>query len=70
MIEVMSEEEARESMQETHFHDPIAEDIPVSEAKLKEIASGKRRTINVAWWEIRTVERHHFLMSLPVRMNM
>ena len=47
MIEVMSEEE-RESMQETHFHDPIAEDIPVSEAKLKEIASGKRRTINVA----------------------
>lgn len=47
MIEVMSEEEARESMQETHFHDPIAEDIPVSEAKLKEIASGKRRTINV-----------------------
>lgn len=48
MIEVMSEEEARESMQETHFHDPIAEDIPVSEAKLKEVASGKRRTINVA----------------------
>ena len=48
MIEVMSEEEARESIQETHFHDPIAEDIPVSEAKLKEIASGKRRTINVA----------------------
>lgn len=48
MIEVMSEEEARESMQETHFHDPIAEDIPVSEAKLKEIANGKRRTINVA----------------------
>lgn len=48
MIEVMSDEEARESMQETHFHDPIAEDIPVSEAKLKEIASGKRRTINVA----------------------
>lgn len=48
MIEVMSEEEARESMQETHFHDPIADDIPVSEAKLKEIASGKRRTINVA----------------------
>lgn len=48
MIEVMSEEEARESMQETHFHDPIAEDIAVSEAKLKEIASGKRRTINVA----------------------
>ena len=47
-IEVVSEEEARESMQETHFHDPIAEDIPVSEAKLKEIASGKRRTINVA----------------------
>lgn len=48
MIEVMSEEEARESMQETHFHNPIAEDIPVSESKLKEIASGKRRTINVA----------------------
>ncbi len=48
MIEVVSEEEARESMQETHFHNPIAEDIPVSEAKLKEIASGKRRTINVA----------------------
>jgi len=48
MIEVVSEEEARESMQETHFHNPIAEDIPVSEEQLKEIASGKRRTINVA----------------------
>lgn len=48
MIEVMSEEEARESIQETYFHNPIAEDIPVSEAKLKEIACGKRRTINVA----------------------
>lgn len=48
MIEVVSEEEARESMQETHFHDPIAEDIPVSEEQLKEIASGRRRTINVA----------------------
>lgn len=48
MIEVVSEEEARESMQETHFHNPIAEDIPVSEEQLKEIASGRRRTINVA----------------------
>lgn len=48
MIEVMSEEEARESIEETHFHSPIAEDIPVSDEKLKKIASGKRRTINVA----------------------
>lgn len=48
MIEVVSEEEAREVLGETQFHTPISEDIPVSEEQMKEIAQGKRRTINVA----------------------
>lgn len=48
MIEVVSEEEARASIKETEVLNPIAEDIPVSDEKLREIAQGKRRTINVA----------------------
>ena len=48
MIEVVGEEEARASMKETEVLNPIAEDIPVSDEKLREIAQGKRRTINVA----------------------
>ena len=49
MIEVVSEEEARNNSQgETTYLDPIAVDTPVSEEKMKEIAQGKRRTINVA----------------------
>ena len=48
MIEVVGEEEARASIKETERLNPIAEDIPVSDEKLREIAQGKRRTINVA----------------------
>ena len=48
MIEVVGEEEARASIKETEVLNPIAEDIPVSDEKLREIAQGKRRTINVA----------------------
>ncbi|WP_300729963.1 ferrous iron transport protein B [uncultured Bacteroides sp.] len=48
MIDVVSEEEAREVLGEAHFHTPISEDIPVSDEQMKAIAQGKRRTINVA----------------------
>lgn len=48
MIEVVSEEEARVSLGEELFHNPISENIPVSENELHEIAKGKRRVINIA----------------------
>ena len=48
MIEVVSEEEARNIIQEEEYQTPITENIPVSEERLKIIAQGKRRTINVA----------------------
>lgn len=48
MIEVISEEEARENAAETLYHNPISESIPVSEKQMKIVAQGKRRTINVA----------------------
>lgn len=48
MIEVMSQEEARSSLNDPAFHNPIAEDIPVTDDELRQAAQGKRRTINVA----------------------
>lgn len=49
MIEVVSEEEARLSNENpTLLPLPINEQVPISEEKLKELAKGKRRTINVA----------------------
>lgn len=49
MIEVVSEEEARLSNEKpTSLPHSINEQIPISEEKLKELARGKRRTINVA----------------------
>ena len=46
MIEVVSEQEAR-TMQNP-YHGSITEDVPVSESELVALATGKRRTINVA----------------------
>ena len=47
MIEVISEEEAR-AMIKPSYHAPLTEEIPLTEEQLKEVAQGKRRTINVA----------------------
>ena len=48
MIEVVSEDEARNIIHEKDYQTPITETIPVSDEQLKIIAQGKRRTINVA----------------------
>ncbi len=48
MIEVVGETEMKERAVEPDFHRGMAEDICLSEADMKRIALGKRRTINVA----------------------
>ena len=48
MIEIISEEEARKTSYATSLYDPISENIPVTEEQMRELAQGKRRTINVA----------------------
>lgn len=47
LIEIVSEEEARALIQPS-FHAPITENIPLTDKQMKEVAQGKRRTINVA----------------------
>lgn len=46
MIEVISEEEAKQM--QNPYHGSLTEDVELTDDKLKEIAKGKRRTINVA----------------------
>lgn len=48
MIEVISEQEAKEQSVRTDSLKSLSEDIPISEEELKRMALGKRRTINVA----------------------
>ena len=48
MIEIVSEEEARHTMETAPYHEPISQGIPVSDEVMRNIAQGKRRTINVA----------------------
>ena len=48
MIEIIGEEEARKQMKQTDFNGGIEENIPLDEQILKNMALGKRRTINVA----------------------
>ena len=48
MIEIVSEEEARHTMETDTYHEPISQGIPVSDEVMRNIALGKRRTINVA----------------------
>lgn len=49
MIEVISRQEALEHKSELpHYHGSINEDVALSEEEMKELALGKRRTINVA----------------------
>ncbi len=46
MIEVISEQEAKEMKHD--FHGSLTEDVKLTDEKLAELAKGKRRTINVA----------------------
>lgn len=48
MIEIVSEEEARRTVETDTYHEPISQGIPVSDEVMRNIAQGKRRTINVA----------------------
>ena len=48
MIEVVSEEEARNLSTGTTYHGGISETIPVNDNEMRAITQGKRRTINVA----------------------
>ena len=48
MIEVVSEEEARNLSTGTTYHGGVSETIPVNDNEMRAIAQGKRRTINVA----------------------
>lgn len=48
MIEIISEQEAKEQSAKPNYHPGMSEDIYPPEEELKRIALGKRRTINVA----------------------
>ena len=48
MIEIISEQEAKEQAIQQDFHQGMSEDVYPSDETLKRIALGKRRTINVA----------------------
>ena len=48
MIEVVSEQEAKQADLQPDFRGGLPEDVPVSEEEMKRLALGKRRTINVA----------------------
>ena len=48
MIEVVSEQEAKEQAVQLDYHKGVSEDIHLSDEEMKRIALGKRRTINVA----------------------
>ena len=48
MIEVVSEQEAKEQAVQLDYHKGLSEDIHLSDEEMKRIALGKRRTINVA----------------------
>ena len=48
MIEVVSEEEAKKIAEETVYHEGLPENISIKEENMKQMALGKRRTINVA----------------------
>lgn len=48
MIEVVGEEEAKKIAEETVYHEGLPENISIKEENMKQMALGKRRTINVA----------------------
>ena len=48
MIEIISEQEAKEQAVQPDFHEGLGENMHLGEDELKQLALGKRRTINVA----------------------
>lgn len=48
MIEIISEQEAKEQSVEPDYHKGLSEEVRLNEDELKRLALGKRRTINVA----------------------
>lgn len=48
MIEIISEQEAKEQSVEPDYHKGLSEEVRLDEEDLKRLALGKRRTINVA----------------------
>ena len=48
MIEVISEQEAKDINPYPNHYESLHEDVPLNENTLKQLALGKRRTINVA----------------------
>ena len=70
MIEIISEQEAKEQAVQPDYHEGLGENMHLGEDELKQLALGKRRTINVAWWEIQTVVKLLFSTSLPARTSM
>ena len=48
MIEIISEQEAKQQSVEPLYHKGLSEDMPIGEEEMKRLALGKRRTINVA----------------------
>lgn len=48
MIEIVSEQEAKEQAVQPDYHKGLCEDVHLNEEELKRLALGKRRTINVA----------------------
>ena len=48
MIEIISEQEAKEQAVQPDYHEGLGENMHLGEDKLKQLALGKRRTINVA----------------------
>ena len=48
MIEIISEQEAKEQAVQPDYHEGLGENMHLGEDELKQLALGKRRTINVA----------------------
>ena len=70
MIEIISEQEAKEQAVQPDYHEGLGENMHLGEDELKQLALGKRRTINVALVEIPTVVKLLFSTSPPVRTSM
>ena len=70
MIEIISEQEAKEQAVQPDYHEGLGENMHLGEDELKQLALGKRRTINVALVGIPTVVKLLFSTSLPVRTSM
>ena len=70
MIEVISEEEAKELAEKTVYHEGLPEDLSVKEEDMKRLALVNVAPSMLPWSEIRTVARLLCLILRPVLMNM